>query len=404
MGSNLGCGPQTTADSPATQEEPPFDTVSCARPSTISDAAKRSISKTKKRKPSSQNPPVITPSDASEDDNEPPKTRGVSVASSISHRSKRIVPNSSCQPPDSLEIKHQAVKENSAHGPKKTHREDSIFQPPSPLTSSHSSTSRHSVGFSLSHSKRNNKQVSDASGRLNRASCNFRKRRKMKLTSALSTRPSKRPRCLSMPALGGKPEEVSKAPNVRAILHRSMIQTRPTTGLPLTRKNILAKAKARRKRTRPEFESGLVESVENVSVDFCEPLGPDSRPLRPLPRKVRKERLVPVADNDTVICGVPCGTPSRGLSLECADQFLQDVGNNALAVLREGVGPDMSDWTQDREQDAECDDFAGHDQDEADDTQVTSAASSSMDTPKPPVPAPPRIWAQVDCFILPVNS
>lgn len=207
-----------------------------------------------------------------------------------------------------------------------------------------------------------------------------------------------------MSTLDGEPREVSESTqNLGArFLQEPVIQGPLVSGSSSIQENVHVKPKARRKRTRPEFETGFVVSHESASADACEFLGPDIRALRPLPHKVRNENLV--LDEDTTARGVPCGVPSRVPSLEHADQLLRNVASNALAVLQAEVGPDVPDWTQGEEQDAECDDLDGHDQDEANDVQITTAASApSMVTPKPPVPAPPRMWAQVGSFTLPVN-
>ncbi|KAH0827875.1 hypothetical protein J3R83DRAFT_3502 [Lanmaoa asiatica] len=348
ISSSPGSGSHSTTTGSATQQEPPFDAppVTGTRLSILPEAAVKPSkrSRSKKRKASSQKPPLITPSDASEDDKEPSKTRSVTVANSISHRPKRVAPNPCRQPHDLLGVNNQVAKKNLTHGleTNKQHREDtSISQAQSPLTSFQSDDfvsppsvqGRRIAGFSLSDHKHDEANILNVS---------------------------------------------------------TQLEPLPTGPL-LTQENTRVESKTRRKRARLEFETRSVVSHENTSADSQELLGPDTRLLRPLPKKVRNGRLVLVADGDTVVRGVPCRAPS----LEHADQLLRDVASNALAILREGVEPDIPDWTQDNEYDAECGSLGGHDQDEPNDVQITTGASTlSVVIPKPPVPTPPRIWAQ----------
>lgn len=369
--------------------------------------SKRSMSKQeKKRKASSQKPPFSTPSDASEDDNlEPSGTHTVTAANSISHRSKRIASNPSRQSHDLLGVRNQVDKATSAHEPKtnKQHREvTSVSRSLSPLTSSWSEDSashsnikgRHSAGFPLSGRKHRRGKFFNASTQRTRATFNSRGLRKIKSVRGLQPPARKRMRQASMSTLDGEPGEGSDSTHdLRAtFLQEPTTQGPLATGPPSIQEDIHVKAKARRKRTRLELESALATSDEVASASSYECLGPDNRVLRPLPKKVCSVRSVPVADEDRAIRGVPCGVSS----LEHADQLLRDVASNELAVLREGVGTDLLDWTQDKEHDAECDDSGVDDQDEENDVQVTAATSAP---PKPPVPAPPRIWAHVSCFI-----
>ncbi|KAF8135406.1 hypothetical protein EV363DRAFT_1550177 [Boletus edulis] len=150
------------------------------------------------------------------------------------------------------------------------------------------------------------------------------------------------------------------------------------TDPPSTRRNIHVEPKARKKRNRLEFETTL---DENASPDSHEALGPDDRQLRPLPKKISHVRSA------QFVHGVPSGAPS----LEHADQLLRDVASNALAVLAEGVQPDLPDWTQDKEHDEEDDDPVGDGQDEASNIQVTTPTPTLS---KPPVPVSPPIWAE----------
>ena len=193
-----------------------------------------------------------------------------------------------------------------------------------------------------------------------------------------------------MPTLDGEPTYSTHDSRAK-FLEEPTTQGPLVTGPSLTQENIHVKTKAGRKRTRLEFETAFVTSDENASTNPQELLGPDIRLLRPLPKKVRDVCLVSIADKEGAVRGVPCGTPS----LEHADQLLRDVASNELAKLREEAGPDVPDWTQDKEYDAVYEDLGGDDQDEANDVQVTTATSA---TSKPPLPAPPSIWAQVSCF------
>ena len=398
--STLGRRSHPTMASSVMQPESPVDSPlpEFAKPS------KRSKSKQeKKRKASSQKSPFSTP-DASEDDNwEPSKTYTVTAANSISHRSKRIASNPSRQPHDLPGVKNQVDKTNSAHGPKanKQHREvTSISQSQSPPTSfwsedsaSHSKIKgRRGAGFPLSSRKHYRGRFLNASTKPTRASSNSRGLRKTKSVRGLQPPARKRMRRASMSTLDSEPGEVSDSTHdLRVKLPQEpAVQGSLASGPPSIQRNVHVESKARRKRTRLEFESAFA-SDEVASADSYECLGPDNRVLRPLPKKVCSVRLVPVADEDRAI-GVPCGVSS----LEHADQLVRDVASNELAILREGVGTDLPDWTQDKEHDAECDDSGVDDQDEENDVQVTTATSAPS---KPPVPAPPRIWAHVSCFI-----
>lgn len=392
----------------ATQQEPTFVTFpgTGARMSTLSEAAKsskRSASrKGKKRKPSSQKPPVITPSDASEDDKEPSKIHAVAAASSMSHCAKRFAPNSSRRPCELLGTKNQVVKKKSAHGPKTRHCENPrSSQPPSVprnLRSDNFVPNKGRRDATLSfYRKRNDKRFLNVTTRRSQGGFHFRRLQKIKSFSSLPTRANKRPRLSSMRTLdSGLGEASGSTRNSRGKFLQDSIITGPLVfGLPSTQKNLHVKAKAQRKRTRAEFETG---SHENASVNFCEILGPDIRALRPLPQKVRSEPLA--LGEDTPVRGVPCGTPS----IEHVDQLLRDVASNALAILQDGVGLDVPDWTQNKEQDPAGDDFDGHNEDEVHDVQVTTATSSPpMVIAKPSLPAPPRVWAQASRFILLVN-
>ncbi|KAG8213942.1 hypothetical protein J3R82DRAFT_10688 [Butyriboletus roseoflavus] len=388
ISSGSGCGSHSTIGTSAN------DTLLAtgARQSvTAADPIKRSTSKKeKKRKASSQKPPVISPSDASEDDKELPKTRAATVANSMSRRPKRIAPNpTSRQPHDLLAVKNQVDKKNHRPKTNKQHREDTgISQPRSTLTSLRSDESdpppntkgRRDAGFPP------NGRKPDEASNLN-FSTQLSSLRKVKSVRDPQTRATERFRRASMSALDGELREGSKSTHDLQAKEPT-IQGPLSTGPPLTQENIHAKSTARRKRTRPEFETGFVVSHKKALADSHESLGPDVRSSRRLPQKVCDRRLVPVADQDTAVRDVPCGAPSL-------DQLLRDVASNALAMLREGVRPDIQDWTQDEGHDAECDDLDGLDQDEENDIQVTSATSApSVVIPKPPVPAPPRIWAQ----------
>lgn len=389
----MGGSPNDTPPSPGAR-------LSMAAKPTQHSASK----KEKKRKASSQKPPVITPSDASEDDKESPKT--VTVANSISHRPKRLAPDPCSQPHGLLAVKNQAIKKSLAHGPKtnKQHREDTgISQPQSTLTdfqpnefvSPPKGKGGPGAGFPLNDRKHDEARVLNVSTQPIRSDSSFKRLRKIKSVRDPQTRATKRLRPRSM---SGEPEEGSKS--IHELWARDpqepTIQGPLSTGPPLTRGKIHVESTVRGKRTRLEFETGFVASHEKPSADCHEVLGPDIRssPKR-FPKKVGdgRRRLVPVVDEDTAVRGVPCGTSS----LEHTDHLLRDAASKAQAVLQEEVGPDVQDWTQYEGHDAECDDLSGHDQDEANGIEVTSAPS--MVTPKPPVPAPPRIWAQVSCFI-----
>lgn len=393
--SGLGRGSHSMMGRSATQQESLLPEV--AKPS------KRSTSKKeKKRKASSQKPSVITPSDASEDDKGPSKTHVVTAANSVSHQPKRIASNPARQPHQLLGVRNQVDKTNSAHRPKtnKQHRKvTSMPQPRSPLRSfrfvSHSNiTGGRGAGFPLSSRKHDGERLLSLSTQPTRTSSNSKRLRKTKSAGDLRPPANKRMRRASMSTLDSEPGEGSDSTHdLRAkFLEEPAAQGPLVTGPPLTQENIHVKSKARRKRTRLEFETISVASDENASANSHEPLGPDIRSLRPLPKKVCDSRLVPVADKDRAVRGVPCGTPS----LELADQLLRDVASNELAILREGAGPDVPDWTQDKEYDAAYEGLGGDDQDEANDVQVTTATSA---TPKPPVPVSPPMWAQVSCFI-----
>ena len=377
-------------------DQPPATGARLSTPPEAAKPSKRSTSKKeKKRKARSQKPSVITPSDASEDDKEPSKTHAVTSANSVSHRSKRRIA-SNPSPHDLLGVKDQVDQMNSAqratinkHQPDDTGSTRN-FQPPSPLTSSPSDDfnsrsgvkGRHRAGLPLSGRKHDQPRF-HVSTQPTRASLNSRRLRRIKSVRDSQPRANKRIRRASMSTLDG---ESRKGRGFTRDLRAKFLQEPTIREPPLTRENIHVESKARRKRTRHEFETAFVASDENASANSHESLGPDVRSLRPLPQKVRDMHL------GSAISGVPCGTSS----LEHADQLLRDVASNALAILQEGVGPDIPDWTEDKEHDAECDDLGDDDQDEAYDVQVTTATSA---LPKPPVPASPPIWALVSCFI-----
>lgn len=384
MSSSIGCGSHSIMGGPANDAPPAIDARLSILPAATKSSKRSTSKKEKKRKASSQKPPVITPSDASEDDKEPSEAHVVTVANTTSHQPKRFAPDPCGQPHDLPAFKNQVDKKNLTHRSKtnKQHREDNgISQPQSTLTSIPPSIKgSRGAGFPFNGRKQVGRipkfssqptRASSNSGRLHRA---------------------------SMPTLDGEPGEGSNSTHgLRAkVVQESTTQAPLVTGPPSTQENIRVESKARRKRTRFELETGFAVSHDKASADSHEFLGPDSRLLRPLPKKVRDRRLVPVADEDVAIRGVPCGAPS----LEHADQLLRDVASNGLAILREGAGPDVPDWTQDEGHDAECDDLDWCDQDEANDVQVASATSApSIVISKPPIPAPPRIWAQVGYFI-----
>lgn len=412
MSLSIACGSHSTMGSSANGTLPAFSERQSTLPATPRPSKCSTSKKEMKRKASSQKPPVITPSDVSEDDKEPCKTHGGAVANSISHRPKRIASNPCSQPHGLPGFKNQMEKKSSTHKPKtnKQHRKDIVIpEPQSALTSFRSDDfislpnipsikGRRSAGFTHDGRKDSGTMILKLPTQLTRESSNSRRLRKTKPVRSLQTRATKRLRRVSSSILDSEPGDGSKSTyNLRAKdLQEPAIQGPSVTSPPLTQENIQVESMARRKRTRLEFETGSVVSHEKATADSAEVLGPDIRQLRPLPQKICDRRLVPVADEDATVCGVPCGAPS----LKYVDQLLQDAASNALAVLREGVGPDVPDWTQDDGHDAEYDDFGGPDQDEANDVQETTETPvSSLVTSKPPVPAPPHIWAQVDCFI-----
>ncbi|KAF8556398.1 hypothetical protein OG21DRAFT_1483158 [Imleria badia] len=399
--SSLRRGSHSTMGGPVIQE-PAFDPPAAtgAQLFTLPKAvksSKRSISKKeKKRKASSQKPPVITPSDASEDDKEPSETHPVTSANSVSHRSKRIASNPSRQPHDLFGVKDQVDKTDLAQRAKtsKQHPKSNGItrnsQPQSPLTSFLSDSffsdpsikGRHCAALPLSGRKRDRQRLLNVSTQPTRASSRPGRPRKIKSVRRPPARPSKRMRRASMSTLDG---ELGGGPESNHDLRAGFLQE-PTIRAPLaieppsTREDIHVESKARRKRTRLQFEIASVASDGNPPANSHESLGPDVRSLRPLPTKVHDVTLGSAAN------GVPCGTSS----LEHADQLLRDVASNALAILQEGVVPDVPDWTEDKEHDEECDDLGGDDQDEANDVQVTTITPAP---PKPPIPARPPIWA-----------
>lgn len=409
MSSGVGCGSHSTMSSLANDVPPSIGARLPILPAAAKPSKRSTSKRGKKRKASSQNPPVITPSDASEDDKEPSQTHVVTVANATSHRSKRSTPNPCSQPHDLPGFKNRVDKKNLAHRPKtnKQHCEDTgISQPQSTLAGirsdgfvpSPSIKGRRGAESPTNSRKDVETRVSNLTPQPTRASSNSGGLRKIKPVRDPQTRATKQLRGASMPTLDGEPGEESKSKHgLRAkVVQESITQVPLVTGPPLAQENNRVESKTRRKHTRFESETGFVASHAKASADSHEVLGPDVRLLRPLPKKVRDRRLVPIEDEDTAIRGVPCGASS----LKHADRLLQDVASNALAILREGAGPDVPDWTQDEGHDAECDDLCEHDEDEADDVQVATATSApSMVILKPPVPAPPRIWAQVGCFI-----
>ncbi|KAF8844298.1 hypothetical protein BDN67DRAFT_963043 [Paxillus ammoniavirescens] len=90
-------------------------------------------------------------------------------------------------------------------------------------------------------------------------------------------------------------------------------------------------------------------------------------------------------------CKPRCGVQSQ----DDADRLIRDAATNALVRSRDENQPDIPDWTQEEDHDAEFNDSGVHDGDEANGTQPTAPDSlPSVMVPKPPVPAPPPIWAQ----------
>ena len=353
----------------------------------MSSLAKQSKAskKEKKRKASSQKPSVITPSDASEDDKEPPKARVPSADSSIFHQSKRIA-NPSRQPHDRdlLEVKTRA---HEAQINKEHHKgSTSVSQAQLPLTMfppddfvSHPGIGGRGAAAPLNGRKHDSKSVSSRS---TRPSPNPRRPRKINPDRGAQAYANKRMRRASMSTLdGAAPDGLESTYGSRArFIQEPTIRAALVTAPPLPGKNnhVASEVRSGRKRTRPEFETAFVASDENALADTPESLGPDVRLPRPLPKKVRDVHL-------PAVCGAP--------TLEHADQFLRDVASNALVTLPEGVEPDVTDWTQDKEHDAECDDLGRDDEDDANGVQAISGP------PKLAVPAPPRMWAQVGCLI-----
>jgi hypothetical protein len=180
------------------------------------------------------------------------------------------------------------------------------------------------------------------------------------------------------------------------LLEEPTTQGRLAAPPPSIHENDRAVSRAHKKRTRAKFETGQAASDADVPVNSYEDLGPDKRRIRPLPKKIFEQRFTRSSARDA-ISGNPCEAPS----FENTEQVSQDAAGDLLTVLREGVESDLPDWTQDVEPDAECDDLGVHDQDEATDDHVIAASSvSSITVPKPPLPAPPPIWAQVSHFII----
>lgn len=404
--SSLGRGTRSAKGSPAIPQESPFDPppTTGGRPSTLSEVAKPSKRSTakrekkKKRKASSQKPPVIASSDSSENDREPSMTHAATAANSISHRPKRIASNPR-QPPDLPVVRNQTDKISSAHRATTTKQHSkgitSISQPQSSLinaqfVSRSSVQGRRAAAFPPSVRNRAREKRSNVSTRPTRTGSDTRKLRKKKLVRDPQPPANKRMRRASMSILENGPEEEPEPTyHLQTELPREPTIRSPLVTAPPLTKNV--KRKARQKRTRLEFETVFVASGDAASANSHESLGPDNRLLRPLPRKkVCNARLAPAPRE--ALCGAP--------SLEDAHQHLRDVATNGLAVLQEGVGPDIPDWTQDKEHDAERDDLGGDDQDERNDVEVNTAASVPN---KPPLPVPPRMWAQVSCFILSQN-
>ncbi|KAG6375365.1 2OG-Fe(II) oxygenase superfamily-domain-containing protein [Boletus reticuloceps] len=368
--SSLGHGSRSRLASPAIRQGA-FDSTpaSDARRSVLPMAAEPSTrlppKKDKKRKASSQKPLVITPSDASEDDKE---LHAVSTAGSISHRSKRIASNPR-QTHDSIGDENQVDKANSAHRAEESEQQrqgaTSISQTESSLTSfrsddlvSHPSMKgKRGAPPPLSGRKHGGERCFNGSTLSTGRDFNSRVR-KTKSVGDLQPRRNKRLRRASKPILENAPEEGTE-PTTRGPL---------VTGPPSTRRHIHVELKARKKRNRLEFETTL---DENASPESHEVLGPDDRQLRPLPKKICHVRSA------QFVHGVPSGAPS----LEHADQLLRDVASNALAVLGEGVEPDLPDWTQDKEHDEEDDDPVGDGQDEASNIQVTTSTPTLQSLP-----------------------
>ncbi|KAG9316629.1 hypothetical protein JVU11DRAFT_2683 [Chiua virens] len=346
-----GSGPDTARDSvsgrgpnSASQQPTPSNATLPADGISVTKPNKRSAQKReKKRKASSQKPPVVSPSDASEDDHGPRKIHATTAASTSFHRTKRIVTNP-C-PPDKLT---RISKNNQqARGETETqwhHMDSHSFDFASSLGS------KDVRGSGLPLGGRKDERRLNASTQATQSSSHLKKVRKTTSAGTLPARPRKRLRRACTPdgeGDGFDSTQVSKLSFSEEPAVQQIINTGPLLAQGNARKGL----KAQKKRTRLEFEAGFVACHEALPADSNELLGPDIRLKRPLPRKVCKRRSVSVTREERTARGVPRGEPS----LEYVDQVIRDGATNALAVLREEVGPDVPDWTQIDEQDAEGD-------------------------------------------------
>jgi hypothetical protein len=348
--------------------------------------------KSKKRKATSQKPPVITSPDASEDDAQPPEHCLAALdppASSISHPPKLQSTLASSRPGGSIpcNVRDEYVSKLAPIRPKSkgTKRAANAYdQTSKPITS---------PGI-LRKTKAGDTDLP--------AHTSKRPRRGSMLGSATGVDPEQAPSFT--PYIQ---EDDSREPRISKHTKTSYPPTTQrddgtavTQPPPLLHQVVqhsfsdsVERPKSR-KRPRAEFEARSMDSQVNPRSVAKEPSDPfDTRDLRPLPHNIcATYQSMYSANTELGGCRPRCGVQSQ----DDADRLIRDAATNALVRLRDENQPDIPDWTQEEDHDAEFSDSGVHDGDEANDTQPTAPEPSpSVIVPKPPVPAPPLIWAQV---------
>ncbi|KIK91187.1 hypothetical protein PAXRUDRAFT_831057 [Paxillus rubicundulus Ve08.2h10] len=336
--------------------------------------------KSKKRKATSQKPPVITSPDASEDDAQPSECCLAALehpASSMSHQPKvQSTLVSSCPGgPIPRDVRSENVTRPK---PKDTKRvENTHPQTSKPVTS---------LGRLCKTEAGNTDLPTHASKR---------PRQSAMLESATGLDPDQGPSFIQKD--DSREPHISKhtkslyPPTTQRDNGTAVIQSTPLV-CQVVRHSFsdpVERPKSR-KRPRAEFEARSMDSRVNPRSDANDPPGRfDTRDLRPLPL-IRPQSMYS-ANTELAGCRPCYGVQSQ----DDADRLIRDAATNALVRLQDENRPDIPDWTQDEDHDAELDDSSVRDGDEANDTQPTPPdPSPSAIALKPPVPAPPLIWAQ----------
>ncbi|KAF9227346.1 hypothetical protein BS17DRAFT_775348 [Gyrodon lividus] len=383
---------QSVTDVVAINPENPRSTLPSGNPMVPQEFAAQSrqskFKKGRKRKASSQKPPVITPSDAFEVDAEPSERHMTSLeppATSVSHRPKFQSTFPSFRPSCSTVPHNSRGKRINKLAPGGQKHERSVIN-------AYTEISKPSSRLGILH--------------------------KAKVDNTdLPARASKRSRQASMPpnlhdAAGPGfnpitdirkddsrelriPEHMSSCPPIIQQGDGTAATRSPfssSVSALLSTRDLSGERPKSCKRPRHAFEAGSMEPQVNPPSDANKSLGLfDVRDLRPLPPNVRATRT-PMQSVNTGPGG--CGPRYAVQSQDDVDRLLRDVATNAFVVLRDENRPDVPDWIQDEDHNAEINDYGAHDTDEANDMPTAASSSPLAVAHKPPVPASPLIWAQ----------